>query len=337
MRTEIKRRQPPEKQRLLSGMRPTGRLHLGNYVGALQNWVELQDEYEAYFMVADWHAVTALYEDTSELPENTRQVLIDWISAGLSPDRATLFVQSHVKEHAELSLLLGMFTPVPWLLRTPSYKELVLDSKDKQLETLGFLGYPVLQAADILMYKAHVVPVGEDQVPHLEMCRELVRRVNFLYAPIFPEPQPILSQTPRLLGFDGRKMSKSYNNCLYLSDSEKTVEKKTSVMVTDPARVRRTDLGHPEVCSVFDYHKVFNAAETAQIETDCRSAALGCTDCKRGLARTLNALLAPMREKRSVLEEKPGRIERIMAEGAERARAVACRTMGEVRERLRLS
>ncbi|MCX7016709.1 MAG: tryptophan--tRNA ligase [Candidatus Sumerlaeota bacterium] len=340
METETKERviapKKTQKLRLLSGMRPTGRLHLGNYAGALQNWVHLQHEYDAFFMVADWHAMTALYEDMSELPDNTRQVMIDFIAAGLDPERATLFVQSHIKEHAELALLLGMFTPVPWLERTPSYKEAVVDNQDKHLETLGFLGYPVLQAADIVIYKANVVPVGEDQVPHLEMCRELVRRVNFLYGNLFPEPQPILSQTPRLLGNDGRKMSKSYDNCIYLSDGAKLVEKKVARMVTDPARVRRYDLGHPEVCSVFDYHKHFNKREEPQIAEGCRAGTLGCVDCKKRLAAVLNEMLEPMRAKRAELEAKPKRVERVMADGAERAREAATKTMAQVRQAMRL-
>jgi len=324
------------KPRLLSGMRPTGRLHLGNYAGALQNWVRLQHEYDAFFMVADWHAMMGLYEDLSELPDNTRQFMTDFIAAGLDPERATLFVQSHIKEHAELSLLLGMFTPVPWLERTPSYKEAVIDNKDKHLETLGFLGYPVLMAADIIIYKANVVPVGEDQVPHLEMCRELVRRVNFLYGNLFPEPQPILSQTPRLLGNDGRKMSKSYDNCIYMGDRAKTVEKKISQMVTDPARVRRNDPGHPEVCSVFDFHKHFNKSEEPQIAEGCRAGTLGCVDCKMRLAAVVNDMLEPMRQKRAELEAKPKLVDRVIADGGERAREAAVKTMDQVRRAMRL-
>jgi tryptophanyl-tRNA synthetase len=327
---------PPAKKRILSGMRPTGRLHVGHWVGALKNWVRLQDEYQAFHMVADWHAVTSQYEDTSNIQDNTREMAIDWLSVGLDPEKAAFFVQSQVKEHAELALLLGMFTPVPWLTRTPSYKEMVLEAKDKTLETLGFLGYPVLQAADILIYKAHAVPVGDDQVPHLEMCRELVRRFNFLHGRLFPEPQPILSPTPRLLGSDGRKMSKSFDNCIYLSDPAKTVAKKVSQMVTDPARIRRDDLGHPEVCSVFDYHKVFNKQEVEQIEADCRSAALGCTDCKKRLGEEINDVLEPMRDKRAEFERKPKRVDAILRDGTKRAREFACATMGEVRDALHL-
>ncbi len=326
----------PRSKRILSGMRPTGRLHIGHLVGALRNWVRLQDEYLTHFMVADWHALTAQYEDTSNIPENTREMVLDWLATGLDPEKSVIFVQSQIKEHAELALLLGMFAPTPWLTRTPSYKEMVIDSKDKKLETLGFLGYPVLQAADIVMYKAHAVPVGEDQVPHLELCRELVRRVNFLYGDIFPEPQPILSEAPRLLGSDGRKMSKSYDNCIYLSESERRVEQKVAQMVTDPARVRRADPGHPEVCSVFDYWKVFDKHASPQIEADCRLAGIGCIECKKRLAAKINEALDPIRQKRANLMAKPKRIDEVLREGNERARAFAETTMAEVRGKMNL-
>ena len=332
----IEKKEAPVRTRVLSGMRPTGRLHLGHWVGALINWVRLQKEYEVFHMVADWHAMTSQYENTSNIRENSREMVIDWIACGLDPDHSTIFVQSQVKEHAELALLLGMFTPVPWLERTPTYKEMVIDAKNQALETLGFLGYPVLQAADILMYKAKFVPVGEDQVPHLEMCRELVRRFNFLYGPIFPEPQPILSPTPRLSGLDGRKMSKSYDNCIYLSDNEKNVQKKVSLMITDPARVRRTDPGHPEVCSVCQYQAVFNPEEVAELQEGCRTATLGCVDCKKRLAEKINELLEPMRKKRADLENKPKVIDSILKDGNKKARAVAQQTMEEVRKALNL-
>lgn len=323
-------------KRVLSGMRPTGRLHIGHWVGALINWVRLQKEYDVYHMVADWHAMTSQYEDTSNIAQNTREMVIDWISCGLDPQHSTIFVQSQIKEHAELALLLGMFTPVPWLLRTPSYKEAVVEGKNQSLETVGFLGYPVLQAADILLYKASFVPVGDDQVPHLEMARELVRRFNFYYGPVLIEPQPILSQTPRLPGMDGRKMSKSYDNCIYLSDSEKNVQKKVSMMITDPARVKRTDVGHPEVCSVCAYHSVFNPEEAEQLHEGCRTASIGCTDCKKRLAEKINELLEPMREKRAKLEQKPKEIDDIIKEGNKKARAFAQETMKEVRKALNL-
>ncbi len=327
---------PPEKKRVLSGMRPTGRLHIGHWVGALINWVKMQKEYDVYHMVADWHAMTSQYENTRNIRENSREMVIDWISCGLDPEQCTIFVQSQIKEHAELALLLGMFTPVPWLERTPSYKEAVIEGKNQSLETLGFLGYPVLQAADIVLYKASFVPVGEDQVPHLEMCRELVRRVNFLYGSLFIEPQPILSQTPRLPGMDGRKMSKSYDNCIYLSDPPAAVQKKVSMMITDPARVKRTDVGHPEVCSVCAYQTVFNPDEAEAMHEGCRTATLGCVDCKRRLAEKINELLEPMRKKRAELEQKPRIIDSILKDGNKKARAFAEKTMAEVRAALNL-
>lgn len=324
------------KKRLLSGMRSTGKLHLGNYVGALGNWIRLQDEYDCFFMVADWHAVTSEYADTSGQRELIVEIYKDWLSAGLDPKRAVLFIQSQIKQHAELALLLGMFTPVPWLERVPTFKEQIAQLSNKDLNTYGFLGYPVLQAADIIIYQASVVPVGEDQVPHLEMCRELVRRINNMYGDVFVEPQPLLSPTPKLVGTDGRKMSKSYGNCIYLSDSAGDVEKKTGVMITDPARVRRHDLGHPEVCSVFWYHQAFNKGETEQIAADCRSAALGCTDCKKNLAKKINRLLDPMRKRRAELEKNPDALNEIISDGNKRALAAAEATMRDVREKLHL-
>lgn len=332
----IENKPPQPRARVLSGMRPTGRLHLGHWVGALINWVRLQKEYDVYHMVADWHAITSQYEDTSRITENTREMIIDWIACGLDPEHSTMFVQSQIKEHAELALLLGMFTPVPWLMRTPSYKEAVIDQKNQTLETLGFLGYPVLQAADILMYKASFVPVGDDQVPHLEMARELVRRVNFLHGQIFVEPQPILSQTPRLPGLDNRKMSKSYDNCIYLSDTAKTVQTKVSQMITDPERVKRSDPGHPEVCSVCQYQKVFNPDEAPELMDGCRTATIGCVDCKKRLAAKINDLLDPMRQKRAELEAKPKQIDAILKEGNKKARAIAQTTMAEFRAALGL-
>ncbi len=327
------------KKRLLSGNRPTGLLHLGNYVGALQNWVKLQDDYECFYMVADWHALTSEYQDTSQLNYNIEQMLIDWLSIGLDPERSTLFIQSHVIQHAELMLLLGMFTPVSWLERCPTYKEQLEQLAHKEIATYGFLGYPVLQAADIVIYKAHVVPIGEDQLPHLELTREIVRRVNFYYGKrqeLLPEPQAILSPVPKLLGIDGRKMSKSYNNCIYLSDSAELVAEKVRQMVTDPARVKRSDKGHPNVCSVFDYHKAFTEERVSELETACREAGIGCTECKKILADSLNNLLDPFRQKRRELEENPQVIREVIHEGGERARRVAEATMQEVRSALKL-
>ena len=327
------------KKRLLSGNRPTGLLHLGNYIGALQNWVKLQDEYECFYMVADWHALTSEYQDTSELAHYVEQMFIDWLAVGLDPERSTLFVQSDVIQHAELTLLLGMFTPLAWLERCPTYKEQLQQLGHKEIATYGFLGYPVLQTADIVIYRAEVVPIGEDQIPHLELAREIVRRVNYYYGkgnPILPEPQPILSPVPKLLGIDGRKMSKSYENCIYLSDSQETVSAKVRQMVTDPARVRRTDKGHPNVCSVFDYHKVFTPERVEEIEQECRTAGIGCVECKKILAQSLNTLMEPFREKRHKLQAHPERIKEIALAGGERARKVAEETMKDVRKALKL-
>jgi tryptophanyl-tRNA synthetase len=325
-----------KKKRILSGNRPTGLLHLGNYVGALQNWVKLQDQYECFYMVADWHALTSDYENTSEIKANIAAMYMDWLAAGLDPAQNVLFIQSKVKQHAELSLLLGMFVPLPWVERCPTYKEALQQITDKDLRTYGFLGYPILQAADILIYKADAVPVGEDQLPHLELTREIARRVNFLYEKVFVEPKEILSTVPKLLGTDGRKMSKSYGNCIYLSDSEKTVKEKAYAMVTDPARVKRSDKGHPEVCSVFDYQKVFTPERIHEIGEGCRDAALGCVDCKKILAASLNALLEPMRERRKELMANPDHIQDVIMDGNKRAAAEAEKTMVEVRRILKL-
>ena len=325
------------RKRILSGNRPTGLLHLGNYLGALHSWERLQDDYDCFFMVADWHALTSDYADPSQLETNTRQMVLDWIGAGLDPERSVLFIQSQVKEHAELALLLGMFTPIPWLERVPSFKDQQEQMKDKDLNTYGFLGYPVLQAADIIIYRAEVVPVGEDQLAHLELTREIVRRVNhFCGRKLFPEPQPMLSPVPKLLGVDGRKMSKSYNNCIYLSDSEQDVVSKVKEMVTDPARVRRNDPGHPEVCSVYAYHEVFTPDQKETIGEECRAASIGCVDCKMNLAGSINTLLEPMRERRGKFEGRPGAVEEVIEEGNRRARAAAQETMREVRETLHL-
>jgi len=325
-----------DKKRILSGMRPTGRLHLGNYFGALENWVQLQDEYECFFMVADWHALTSEWQDTSEIRENIRQMVIDWLAVGLDPKRSALFVQSQVKQHAELALLLGMFTPVPWLERCPTYKEQIAQMENRDLSNVGFLGYPVLQAADITVYDAVAVPIGEDQVPHLEMTREMVRRINNLYSNVLVEPQAILSQAPKLLGFDGRKMSKSYGNCIYLSDSADEVARKANEMVTDPQRVRRQDPGNPDVCSVFSYQKLLSKDNLEWIDRGCRTASIGCVDDKKLLIGRLNALLEPFRAKRRELEANPRVVDRVLEEGKTRAREVAETTMRRVRKALKL-
>ncbi len=326
------------KKRILSGMRPTGPLHMGNYLGALANWVTMQDQYDCFFFVADWHALTSDYENPGPTGEYVRQILIDWLSAGLSPDQSTIFIQSHVPEHTELYLIFSMITPVPWLERNPTYKDQIVQLQNKDLSTFGFLGYPVLQAADILMYKAQGVPVGVDQVPHVEITREIARRFNFLYGDIFPEPDAILTETPKILGLDRRKMSKSYNNAIYLADSPDEIEKKVMQMVTDPQRARRSDPGNPDVCNVFEFHKLYNDQATVEkIDHECRKAEIGCVECKKIMAANLISALAPLQEKRRYFESHPDIVDQIMAEGSAKARAVAKQTMAQVKEALKMN
>ena len=320
------------KKRVLSGMRPTGPLHLGNLHGALLNWVDMQETYDCFFFIADWHALTSDYEDPSLISGYTREIIKDWLSAGLSPEKSTLFVQSDVKEHAELFLIFSMITPVPWLERNPTYKDQMIQLNNKDLSTFGFLGYPVLQAADIIMYKANGVPVGVDQVPHVEITREIARRFNYFYGNVFPEPDAILTQTPKILGLDRRKMSKSYNNAIYLSDSPEEVTAKVSQMITDPQRARKSDPGDPDVCNVYEFHKLYTDPETtANIAKDCRSAAVGCVDCKKIMARNLLDALVPVHEKRDYYNNHPDLVEDIIKEGCNKASAVARQTMTEVR------
>lgn len=327
----------PAKPRILSGMRPTGKLHLGNLVGALSNWVRLQDEYESYHFVADWHMLTTDYADTSGLQANILEMVTDWLAAGLDPEKATFFVQSRILEHAELHLIFSMITPLGWLERVPSYKEQLENIKDRDLHTYGFLGYPVLQAADILMYKANAVPVGEDQVAHVELTREIARRFNHFYGAIFPEPQAQLTPAPRLPGTDGRKMSKSYGNAIFVSDPGLVVSKKLATMITDPARKRRTDKGNPDVCPVFDLHKIFSApAVIDRVNRECRTAEIGCLDCKALLAGFVNERLKPIQERRKQYEQNPQRVWEILDEGTARARKVAEATMSEVRKAVNL-
>jgi tryptophanyl-tRNA synthetase len=326
------------KPRILSGMRPTGKLHLGNLVGALQNWIALQDQYESFHFVADWHMLTTDYANTSELQSNILEMVTDWLAAGLDPQKATFFIQSRLPEHAELHLLFSMVTPLGWLERVPSYKEQLENIKDRDLTTYGFLGYPVLQAADILMYKADAVPVGEDQVPHVELTREIARRFDNCYGPIFPEPKALLTPTPRLPGTDGRKMSKSYNNAVFLSDPPDVVSKKLSTMITDPARKRRSDPGDPDKCPVFHLHKVYSTGEViARVNKECRTAEIGCLDCKKLVAGRVNEALAPIQERRKPFEQNPQRVWDILEEGTKRARQVAQTTMGEVRAAMNLA
>ncbi len=329
------------RKRVLSGMRSTGKLHLGNYVGALDNWVRMQDEYECFFCVVDWHALTTDYADTSRVKQNSVEVALDWLAAGLDPEKCVIFIQSHVPEHAELHLLLSMITPLGWLERVPTYKEQRENIKDKDLSTYGFLGYPVLQAADILMYKADVVPVGEDQVAHVELTREITRRFNGFYGKcgdVFPEPQVMLTRSPKLPGTDGRKMSKSYGNAILLTDPEPVVRQKLKTMVTDPARVRRSDPGNPDVCPVGDLHKIFSSAETMEkVNAGCRSAGIGCIECKSWAADALVQLLNPMQERRKKFEENPRLAWDILEAGTVRARKVAGETMKDVRSAMGMS
>jgi len=318
-------------------MRPTGPLHLGNLHGALANWVKMQDTYDCYFFIADWHALTSDYENTGSIKGYIRNMMIDWLSAGLSPKKSTLFVQSHIKEHAELFLLLSMITPVPWLERNPTYKDQIVQLSNKDLSTFGFLGYPVLQAADIIMYKANGVPVGVDQVPHVEITREIARRFNYLYGDTFPEPDAILTQTPKILGLDRRKMSKSYNNAIYLSDSPQEITIKVPRMVTDPQRARKSDPGNPDVCNVFEFHKTYTDKETVErINKECRSALIGCVECKKIMAQNLVVALEPIREKRAYYESRPEMVDDIIEAGRLKASAVAKQTMQEVRAAIKL-
>jgi len=329
---------PKTRKRVLSGMRPTGRLHLGNYVGALQNWVGMQDEYQCFFCVVDWHALTTDYADTSKVKENSLEVVFDWLAAGLDPERSAIFMQSHVPAHAELHLLLSMITPLGWLERVPTYKEQRENIKDKDLGTFGFLGYPVLQAADILVYKADAVPVGEDQAAHIELTREIARRFNGFYGEVFPEPQTILTPAKKLPGTDGRKMSKSYGNTIMMADPEPVVRQKLKTMVTDPARVRRSDPGNPDVCPVGDLHKIFSSKETmAKVYEGCRSAGIGCIECKGWAADSLVQLLNPMQERRKKFEENPRLAWDILEAGTERARHTADATMVDVRASMGMS
>ena len=325
------------KKRILSGMRPTGPLHLGNLHGALLNWVQMQDQYDCFYFIADWHALTSDYENTDKITGYVREMMIDWLSVGLSPEKSTLFVQSHIKEHAELFLLLSMITPVPWLERNPTYKDQIVQLSNKDLSTFGFLGYPVLQAADIIMYKANGVPVGIDQVPHVEITREIARRFNYLYGEVFPEPDSILTKTPKILGTDRRKMSKSYNNAIYLGDSPENIRKTVATMITDPQRARKSDPGNPEVCNVFEFHKIYIDIDTRQIiDKDCRSAQIGCVECKKIMAENLIKALEPIREKRIFYMEQPQLVEEIIKTGSDKARAVASRTMEEVRAAIKI-
>lgn len=322
---------PEKKKRILSGMRPTGQLHIGHLVGALNNWVRLQEQYACFYMVADWHALLSEYADAKPIRTFTRECVADWLSVGLDPDKSVIFLQSQVKEHAELYLLLSAFTPLPWVERCPTYKEQLQEVKGRDLLTYGFLGYPVLQAADILAYQASFVPVGRDQIPHLELTREIARRFNSFCSQVFPEPQPLLTVSPKLLGLDNRKMSKSYGNFISLSDSPEVIREKAGSMITDTKRIRRSDPGRPDACNVFSYYSIFNPDRVPTVSDWCRGARLGCTECKNRLADVLVEYLAPIREGRKHWL-KGARIEEVLQDGAGRARAVAADTLALVHQ-----
>lgn len=325
------------KERVLSGMQASGKLHLGNLMGALKNWVDLQDRYDCFYFIADWHALTTNYSNPELIKESTQDLLVNFIAAGLDPEKSTLFIQSMVPQHAELHLLLSMITPIGWLERVPTYKEKQEQLKDKDLSTYGFLGYPVLQTADIIIYRAKYIPVGIDQFPHLELSREIARRFNYLYKDIFPEPEGLLTEYPKVPGLDGRKMSKSYDNAIYLSDPPEIVEKKILTMMTDPARKRRTDRGEPELSPVYQLHKIFSSEEELlEVAHGCRTAEIGCIDCKKILIKNIFHYMEPIWERRKRLLSEPNRLFEIAIRGSEKAKLVAEQTMIMVKEAMKL-
>ncbi|MCK4763762.1 MAG: tryptophan--tRNA ligase [Candidatus Aminicenantes bacterium] len=324
-----------QKKTVMSGVRPTGLPHLGNWAGAFKNWVELQKDYRCYYSIVDWHALTSEYQNTKNIKQDIGSVLLDMLAVGIDPEKSTVFLQSEIKEIAELFLLFGMFTPLGWLERVPTFKEQQKELKDKDINTIGFLGYPLLQTIDIIIVKANVVPVGEDQVYHLELAREIVRRFNNLYGQYFPEPIELLTPIPKLPGLDGRKMSKSYDNAIYLSDSAEAVEKKIRPMVTDTRRKRRTDPGVPDDCPVFDFHKSFSSEEEKkEIVAGCTSASIGCIDCKKILIKNMNNVLDPFRERRKKYENMNAAD--ILEPGTRKVKAVAKQTLEEVRELMKI-
>ena len=324
------------KQRVVSGMRPSGRLHIGHYHGVLENWVKMQDSYDCFFFVADWHSLTTEYADTSGIAQSIRDMVLDWVAFGLDPEKCVIFRQSLVPHHSELNLILSMITPVSWLERNPTYKEMLDNIEQRDLTTFGFLGYPVLMAADIILYKATRVPVGQDQLPHLEITREIARRFNHLYGAVFPEPEALLTETPKLPGLDGRKMSKSYNNSIYLSDNAETTAKMVMSMVTDTNRVRRADPGDPDVCVAFNLHRLYVPQEKLdEIVPACREAQIGCVDCKKILAGCINERLAPFRARREELASHPGFVDELLREGSRKASLISDAVMTEVRTALK--
>ena len=322
------------KKRIVSGMRPTGKMHLGHLHGALLNWKNLQQDYECFYFIADWHALTSEYSETGIIKQSIFDIILDWMCIGLNPEQSTFFIQSAIKEHAELHLILSMIIPLPWLERNPTYKEQLKELTQKDIYTYGFLGYPVLQAADILMYKANGVPVGEDQAPHVELTREIARRFNGLYnSEVFPEPATLLAPTSKILGIDRRKMSKSYNNAIFLTDSDDEIYSKTEQMITDPQRARRSDPGNPDICNLFSFHEIYSPAPTVEdINMDCRAAKIGCVECKKIMAKNLCQAMAPIRDKRRELESDMKKVRDIIKDGNNRAQSIARKTMSEVRE-----
>lgn len=324
------------KKRVLSGMRPTGPLHLGHLVGALENWVKLQDEHDSYFMVADWHALMSEYENPGNLRDNIIDNVLDWLACGISADKATIFIQSEIKEHLELYFIFSLITPLGWLERCPTYKEQLREITNRDLSTYGFLGYPVLQAADILLYKVDLVPVGEDQLAHLELAREISRRFNHLYKMGFPEPKALVTKSSRLLGLDGRKMSKGYGNFIALKDAPELIRKKVQTMFTDPLRIKISDPGHPQKCNVHNYYAIFAPEKAAEVDLFCRQAKIGCTECKKGLAEILVKFLEPVQQRREELLKDKKLIPDILENGRKKAARVAAETIAEVKEALHL-
>lgn len=318
-----------KQKRVLSGIQPSGKLHLGNFIGAVQNWTKLQEQYDCIFFIADLHALTTSYEDIKKLPMFIKDAAVDLLASGIDPKKSVLFKQSDVPEHSELHLLFSMITPLSWLERVPTYKSKIDEVKGKDLGTYGFLGYPVLQAADILIYKSDYVPVGEDQLPHIELTREIARRFNFYYGKVFPEPKELLTNFPVLPGIDGRKMSKSYGNTIALSDSKEEITKKVNAMITDPARVKKDDKGHPDVCTVFSYHKIFNSGDSEKISKECKNAERGCVACKKEFLEKLFEVLKPIQDKRAEILKDEKYLDDVLSQGALKAREIASKTLEE--------
>lgn len=321
---------------LVSGMRPTGKLHIGHVFGTLNNWVKYQDNYRCYFIIVDWHALTTSYENTKEIQDNIVDVLIDYLACGLDPSKCTIYLQSMVEEVAVLHLILSMITPISWLERVPSFKDQI-QQLGKNIATYGFLGYPVLMTADILAFDAKYVPVGQDQIPHLELAREIVRKFNFLYGETFVEPQPILTETPYIPGFDGRKMSKSYNNAIFIDETEKETEEKVKRYITDPQKIYKNSPGRPEICNVFGLHRAFKNQEISEIENSCRAGKLGCVECKKKLAKLINSTLEPIRTKRNEIVKNKNQILDILVHGSKQAKKEARKKLEEVKQKINLN